>query len=114
MIKILNRGYISVAPKTLFWAEAQKVTDNQIINTKNPEATIYLVEEDFWDDEVILKKHFKQIVLSEKRQVDTSGLMNLEAITFENIHDYFEIHLGNLVIDNEDKPLQVTKDDLSN
>ena len=53
MIKILNRGYISVTPKTPFWEEVEKVNQSQIINYKNSEATIYLIEEDFWDDEVI-------------------------------------------------------------
>lgn len=114
MIKILNRGYISVTPKTPFWEEVEKVNQSQIINYKNSEATIYLIEEDFWDDEVILKKHFKKIILSEKRQVDTTGELKLAQISFENIRDYFDISLGNLVIDYEDKPLQITKDDLSN
>ena len=60
MIKILNRGFISVTPKPSFYDEAAKEMDVDIVHFENPEPTIYLIEEDFWDNQSILKKHFKK------------------------------------------------------
>lgn len=114
MIKILDRGYISITPESLFWKEANKELQEPLLEIKNPEATIYLIEEDFWDNESILKKYYKGILEAEMRQVDTTGTLKLKELSIENIHDYFNIEFGNLVVDLEQKPIQITKDDLSN
>ena len=56
-MKILNRGFISVTPKPNFIKEfSQGEQTDHMLMPKVPEATIYLIEEDFWDDEIILKK----------------------------------------------------------
>ncbi len=114
MIKILNRGFISVTPKPFFYEEAAKEMNKEILTFKNAEPTIYLIEEDFWDNETVLKKHFKKIIASEKRQLNPSHNLTLDQINIENAEDYFVFRFGNLVIDNEDSGIESTKDDLSN
>ena len=114
MIKILNRGFISVSPKPSFYQEAAKEIDDFIAEFTNPEPTIYLIEEDFWDNEMVLKKHFKKIISSEKRQQSPSQHLELPQIKAENADQYFTFSFGNMVIDNEDKGIEITKDDLSN
>ena len=114
MIKILNRGFISVTPKRTFYEEVAKELDNSIAEFTNPEPTIYLIEEDFWDNESVLKKHFKKILSCEKRQLSPMHQIELTEIKAENLNQFFTFGFGNLVIDNEDKGIEVTKDDLSN
>ena len=113
MIKILNRGYISVTPKTSFYHEVLKELPETNILHQNSEATIYLIEEDFWDNESVLKKHYKKILISEKRQLSPKKKIELSHITIDNIHDFFTFSFGNLVVDNEKDGITITKDDLS-
>jgi hypothetical protein len=114
MIKILNRGFISVTPKPSFYDEAAKEMDADIVHFENPEPTIYLIEEDFWDNQSILKKHFKKIIACEKRQLSPANKLELADVNAENLTHYFTFSFGNLVVDNEDKGIELTKDDLSN
>lgn len=113
MIKILNRGFISVTPKTSFYDEVLKELPETTMFHKNPEATIYLIEEDFWDNESVLKKHYKKILTSEKRQLSPTKKIELRQVTIDNIHDYFVFSFGNLVVDNDNDGITITKDDLS-
>ena len=87
---------------------------NKILTFINAEPTIYLIEEDFWDNETVLKKHFKKIIATEKRQLNPSHNLKLDQINIENVGEYFTFRFGNLVIDNEDSGIESTKDDLSN
>ena len=113
MIKILNRGFISVTPKTSFYDEVLKELPETNMFHKNPEATIYLIEEDFWDNESVLKKHYKKILTSEKRHLSPTKKIELRQVTIDNIHDYFVFSFGNLVVDNDNDGITITKDDLS-
>jgi hypothetical protein len=113
MIKILNRGFISVKPKTLFYKEAEKELQEKLIHISEPEATIYLIEEDFWDNESVLKKNFKKILECEKRQLSPSKKLELTEIKMDCLNDFFTFSFGNLVVDNEQNGISITKDDLS-
>ncbi len=114
MIKILNRGFISVTPKSSFYDEVAKELDDFTAEFTNPEPTIYLIEEDFWDNESVLKKHSKKILSCEKRQLSPMHQLELAEITAEKMNQYFTLSFGNLVIDNEESGIELTKDDLSN
>jgi len=113
-MKILNRGFISVTPKPNFIKEfSQYEKTDHILMPKIPEATIYLIEEDFWDDEIVLKKYYKRIVKAELRQIDSDK--NTEnQIDSDNFHSYFETSMGNLVFDLENKSIEQFTDDESN
>jgi hypothetical protein len=112
MIKILNRGFISVKPKTLFYKEAEKELQEKLMHISEPEATIYLIEEDFWDNESVLKKNYKKILECEKRQLSPSKKLELTEIKVDCLNDFFTFSFGNLVVDNEQNGISITKDDL--
>ena len=76
MIKILNRGFISVTPKPFFYEEAAKEMNEEMFTFINAEPTIYLIEEDFWDNETVLKKHFKKIIATETEKKPPSKETN--------------------------------------
>ena len=60
-MKIINRGFICVAPTPIFMEWALKNSDENQFFTSDPEPSIYLVEDDFWEDSLILEKYYKKI-----------------------------------------------------
>ncbi|MDB2657494.1 hypothetical protein N9Y60_05485, partial [Crocinitomicaceae bacterium] len=63
-MKFVNRGYIIVRPKEAFivWANEN---DADYSNLEDNEPNVYLIEEDFYDDEAVLKGYFKRIFENE-------------------------------------------------
>jgi hypothetical protein len=111
-MKIINRGFISVIPKTNFIKEVINNTQSaNVLTPSTPEPSVYLVEEDFWDDEIILKKYHKKIISTELRQIEPEKNIQVEHINFDNFHEYFEVNMGNLVFDLEDQSIQRLTDD---
>ena len=110
-MKVLNRGFIIVSPKTVFIHEAHANSDAAILSPDHPEPSIYLIEEDFWDDEIVLKKYLKRIVNAEIKQLGNEKESFASKIKFGNIHDYFNISLGSLVFDLDDRPIERLTDD---
>ena len=105
-MKVLNRGYIIVSPKSIFFKELTPQANIDYLVSEEPEPSVYLIEEDFWDDETILKKYYKRIVLSEMSQLETKDAHLLGKIKFENIHEYFKIIIGTLVFDLDERHLE--------
>ena len=68
-MKTVNRGFISITPTPLFIAWALKNSDEEQFFTNNPEPSIYLVEDDFWEDAIILEKYFKKIAEAEFKAI---------------------------------------------
>lgn len=105
-MKVLNRGYIIVSPKSIFFNELTPQSNIDYLVSEEPEPSVYLIEEDFWDDETVLKKYYKRIVHSEMSQLETKDAHLLGKIKFENIHEYFKITMGNLVFDLDERSLE--------
>ena len=59
-MNLVNRGFIFVRPSKPFidWA---KEIDTDLVMDENAEGSIYLIEEEFWDDELILKQMPKKL-----------------------------------------------------
>lgn len=96
-MKIVNRGYIAVRPKKEFIEWANKMDDDfELIGGVEP--VIYLVEEDFIEEEPVIKANFKAIFRSELLSVTDDENLFPE-INLENFEQWFEIELGNTVID---------------
>lgn len=105
-MKVLNRGYIIVSPKSIFFNELTPQSNIDYLVSEEPEPSVYLIEEDFWDDETVLKKYYKRIVHSEMSQLETKDAHLLGKIKFENIHEYFKITMGNMVFDLDERSLE--------
>jgi hypothetical protein len=111
-MKILNRGFISVKPTVEFlnWKKSQ--SQEELFEPENSEATIYLIEEEFWDDDEIMKKYFKKIA----KQEFHGTFENIENLpTIENVDDfdkYFQTELGTFVFDLLKTPISSENIDL--
>ena len=110
-MKLMNRGYISVNPKREFLQKTNKSLGLNHPVPQQPEASIYLIEEDFIDDQITLNKHVKKIIESELKQMDPERQGLRTEINADNFNDYFEFSMGSFVFDLHDQALQGIKDD---
>ena len=110
-MKIMNRGYIAVNPKKEFMQQTNDSIGRNVPTPNKPESSIYLIEEDFLDDQITLNKHIKKIIASELKQLDPESQTETPEINANNFHDYFEVSMGGFVFDLNDKPLIGIKDD---
>jgi len=98
-MKIVNRGYIRITPKQKFW-EWARIQDEEIdASIDFNEPNVYLIEDEFWDDALVLEKYFKKLCTFECYQVteDDSKIITPESI--EDFMTYFQIEIGSTVID---------------
>ena len=96
-MKFVNRGYLIVKPTKLFIDWANK-NDEDYANLVDSEATIYLVEEDFYDDEQVLKANFKDVFINELRAV-TEDESEYPEIKLGIFHEWLAIEMGTSVFD---------------
>ncbi|MFY7669071.1 MAG: hypothetical protein ACOVQG_10025 [Crocinitomicaceae bacterium] len=112
-MNILNRGFISVKPTTDFlnWKKSHSI--EELIEPDIPEATVYLIEDEFWDEEEMLKKYFKKIAKQEflgYSETVESFFPNVE--TVEDFLKLFTVEFGTFVIDLLKNPINSEKIDL--
>ena len=106
-MKIVNRGYIIIRPKQAFidWATKQ---DEEYSLDEFSEPNIYLIEDDFFEDEPVLKSNFKKIFKNELSAVSDEESLFPE-INLENFEMYFTHVIGTTVFDNEKGKLEAEK-----
>lgn len=99
---IVNRGFISVKPKQAYidWANQQ---DAEFQIYAENESTIYLIEEDFFDVEPIIERHFKAIVHAEIEAANDEA--EVPEFNMETFKTWFSIEIGSTVVDLMDEGL---------
>jgi len=105
---LLNRGFLFVKPKQAFVLWAQRNNSELLIDV-DAEGSVYLIEEEFWDDELILKQYAKKIAQQEFLSIneDANTWPNCNEIAeFEN---FFSYELGCTCIDLLKLPLEQEK-----
>ena len=102
-MKIVNRGFITVRPKEAFveWANQQ---DDEFKIDLSAEPSVYLIEEDFFDQDPIIESKFKQIFLCELEAVSDNeeGFPEINMSVFK---EWFSLEVGSVVIDLEKEDL---------
>jgi hypothetical protein len=89
-MNLINRGFIFIKPKAAFVTWALSLDPNLLIDT-HAEGSVYLIEEEFWDDELILNQYAKKIAQQEFMSIndDASTWPSCnEATEFENLFTY--------------------------
>jgi hypothetical protein len=101
-MNIVNRGYLSVRPKAPFFDWANKFEEDVVFSLGfNNEPSLYLITEDFIDEEPIIKQHFKKIFKNELMAISEDEENWPEVFTLELFLEWFEISLGSMVFDLE-------------
>jgi hypothetical protein len=106
-MNIVNRGYISVIPKQPFIDWVNTFEDNIELSLDfDNEPSVYLITEDFIDDEPVIKQHFKKIFRNELLAITEDELDWPQSISLELFLEWFEVSLGSMVFDLEKSNLE--------
>ena len=98
-MKTVNRGFISITPTPLFISWALKNSDEVQFFTNNPESSIYLVEDDFWEDSKVIEKYYKKISQQEFSSLCSKNEIIPIISSEEEFSLYFDLSLGTIVHD---------------
>ena len=104
-MNLVNRGFIFVRPRKPFidWAKA---CDHDLLMDENAEGTVYLIEEEFWDDELILKQYAKKISAQEFSSISEDDTLWPKWTELAEFEAFFSIEMGCTCIDLLKEPLQ--------
>ena len=110
-MNLLNRGFISIKPSKDFLNWKKINSKEEFFEPENPEPTIYLIEEEFWDEEELLKKYAKKIVKQEFNAIDDSITIYPKIETIDDFTKFFIYEIGSFVIDLLKTPIKLDKID---
>jgi hypothetical protein len=104
-MNLVNRGFIFVRPTKTFidWA---KEIDTDLVMDENAEGSMYLIEEEFWDDELILKQYAKKIASQEFSSITEDNSTWPNWTDLAQFEAFFSIEMGCTCIDLLKEPLQ--------
>lgn len=88
-----------VTPKAAFIKWANK-HDEDFSDLVDNEPSVYLIEEDFYDDETVLKANFKNVFINELLAV-TEDETTFPEITMDEFTKFFSVIMGSTVFDTE-------------
>ena len=105
MVKVVNRGFIIVKAKQPFFDWANQFDLEIFFDEEDDnEPSIYLIEEDFVDDELIIEQNFKKIFRMELEAI-TEEEEEWPKISLATFNDWFTCELGSMVFDLLDQPI---------
>lgn len=104
-MRTVNRGYILIEPKQPFcdWAKEHD-EDFDFDEEDDLEGSVYLVEEDFFEVEPLLERHFKAIMENECEAV-TDNEANWPKPSMNLFLEWFHVRVGGSVFDNQKEDL---------
>jgi hypothetical protein len=105
-MKIVNRGFMLVRPTTQFQEWAQKANEEVFNDLGNTEGTVYLIEEDFFDEEPIVEQNFKKILLHEIEAVCEDETLWPADLNRELFDRFFTYEFGSMVLDTQKSDLK--------
>jgi len=108
-MKILNRGFIKITPTPTFIDWAKSVADETPFFDSNPESTIYLIEDDFWEEEKVLEKVFRKIAKQEFSAFEDNKENHPQCTELEQFYNFFTAEFGTFVYDLLNDSLQSEK-----
>lgn len=111
-MKIVNRGFITVAPKQAFWDWANQFEDDVVFSeTDEVEPNVYLITEDFFEIEPLIEQNFKKIFNNELAMITENEEDWPENRTLELFLTWFTLEIGSTVFDLEKSGLSAEKID---
>ena len=110
-MQIVNRGFLTIKPKKPFFDWANNIDKSVSFSEDDEvEGTNFLIEEDFFEIEPILEKHFKKILKNELSMISEDESI-WPPISMETFLTWFDIDLGTIVFDLEKSDLKRSKID---
>lgn len=110
-MQIVNRGFLTIKPKKPFFDWANNIDKSVSFSEEDEvEGTNFLIEEDFFEIEPILEKHFKKILKNELSMISEDESF-WPPISMETFLTWFDVDLGSIVFDLEKSDLKRSKID---
>jgi len=109
---ILNRGQIVVFPTENFQLWAKENSQEDLFFSNQAEPSVYLIEEEFWEDELIIEKYRKKIMKREFSEICSEESKWPAIKDNEQFRFYFNVFLGIIVVDLLDSDLICEEMDL--
>lgn len=106
-MKLVNRGFLIIRPTNVFWNWVN-ATEKGIAFTVDdqPEPSVYLIEEDFFDVEPLIEQHFKAIFEEELAMITENESLWPANRTIDLFLEWFQYEAGTTVIDCEKSNLK--------
>ena len=98
-MNILNRGQIVIFPTENFQQWAINNSDEELFLTSQAEPSVYLIEEEFWEDELVIEKYRKKIMRREFSEISSDDSKWPIVKDNEQFRFYFNAFLGLIVVD---------------
>ncbi len=104
-MKTINRAYLKVTPTEKFWNILEPyIEDKEFIPFHEP--TLYLIEEDIWDEDHVLMKYMKKITLNEINQLTEQHVSLVETENIADFNSLFTFEIGGNVVDCITSPIE--------
>ncbi|MFM7595209.1 MAG: hypothetical protein ACKO4Y_03425 [Flavobacteriales bacterium] len=97
-MKTLNRAYLSVLPTEEFWEAVTPMVEDQDFIAFH-ESTIYLIDEDIWDEETVIDKYMKKIAINEFNQLVDDTKIPFDITNISDFKRFFTVTIGGSVVD---------------
>lgn len=98
-MNLLNRGQIVVFPTKKFEEWSIIHSAEPLFFSEHPEPSVYLIEEELWDDELMIEKYRKKILARECSEICIDQTKWPTVKDNEAFLQYFQVHLGIMVVD---------------
>ena len=99
---IVDRGFIMVEAKREFIEWIEKNSKDSLIGLEDSEPSIYLISDDFLEDELVIKQNYEEIFLYEL-EISGVGEDIWPEINIDNFQNYFNLKVGVSVFDLKQK-----------
>jgi hypothetical protein len=106
-MKIVNRGFLILRTKAPFYAWASTIDEQSFYEEGDVvEPSIYLITDDFLEDEPMIEQHFKNIFENELLMITEDEGLWPEKRSIELFNEWFTVELGSSVFDCEKADLK--------
>jgi hypothetical protein len=99
---IVDRGFIMVEAKREFIEWIEKNSKDSLIGLEDSEPSIYLISDNFLEDELVIKQNYEEIFLYEL-EISGVGEDIWPEINIDNFQNYFNLKVGVSVFDLKQK-----------
>ncbi len=108
-MKIVNRGYILVSYQKAYTAWVSTFDNDEELGESN-EANVYLTDEDFIEDDLLIEQNFKKIFKTELSMITDNENDWPEKLNRETFDSFFTCQTGTTVFDIHKSDLKTYKD----
>lgn len=102
-MNLIDKAYVLITPKKPFWEYVSLYNKSLDDAIQFHSPTLYLIDEDNWDEDQWLKGMYQKIAIAESSLFIESEKNFLILENDEQFHKYFSFQIGDVVFDSDAK-----------